>query len=123
MDNMDKKTIQLNRINNIKRIVEEKFNGNIESFADYLGKSKFIVYAWLWDLDKPQRRNITTETARMIELKLALPTNLLDSSEGIVDTGVIDFEDLLKYQKLLQQILDMQNTILINHSKIKKTIK
>lgn len=120
---MDKITIQLNRMANIKRIISENFNDKIDLFAEFLGKSKYIIYAWLWDLDKPQRRNITTEVARSIELKLSLPTNSLDSSEEIIDNGVIDFEDLTKYQKLLQQILDMQNLLLVNHSKIKKIIK
>lgn len=74
----DKISIQLSRKQNLNKILEQRFMGNVTDFSKVLGKHKFFVYGLLWSLDKAASRKITDKTARYIESKLDFPCGFLD---------------------------------------------
>lgn len=74
--------IQSNRKENLKKIIEERFGNKIDAFADFIGRNKYVVYALLWDVNKPNQRNITDSTARLFEQKLNLEVYSLDLKEA-----------------------------------------
>ncbi len=112
--------IQIIRMNNIKQVINESFVGKIDAFAEHIGKSKYVVYAWLWELDNPNRRNITTDSARLIENKLGLPKGYIDKSDLENTTFHFEFAELSNYKSLLDEIIKLQNVILDNHKRIQK---
>ena len=80
---------QIIRKNNLKKVIEQQFNGKIEDFADSLQKNKYFVYGLLWDVNKRSSRNITEKTARLIEKHLHMPDGFLDQEEQVDDTRVV----------------------------------
>ena len=88
-----------------------------------MNKNKHVIYAMLWDINNKNRRNITTDFTRQIEDKLCLPNKFLDQENETVASSLIDFTELMKYQEILKDILDMQTKIIINHSNIKRFTK
>ena len=80
--------LQITRKSNLKKVIDQEFNGKVEDFAKSLGKNKFFIYGLLWDIDKRASRNITDKTARLIEKNLRLPDGFLDNENQVEDASV-----------------------------------
>ena len=66
----------MNRIDQLQKIIDERFGGNKNAFARAIGKTPTHIYQWLNGI-----RNITDKTAQHIETALNLPSNYLFSNK------------------------------------------
>ena len=66
----------MNRIEQLQKIIDERFGGNKNAFARAIGKTPTHIYQWLNGI-----RNMTDKTARHIETALNLPNNYLFSNK------------------------------------------
>ena len=66
----------MNRIDQLQKIIDERFNGNKNAFARAIGKTPTHIYQWLNGI-----RNMTDKTAQHIETGLNLPSNYLFSNK------------------------------------------
>ena len=66
----------MNRIEQLQKIIDERFNGNKNAFARAIGKTPTHIYQWLNGI-----RNMTDKTALHIETALNLPNNYLFSNK------------------------------------------
>lgn len=70
------------RRENVLLLIEKEFNKKKNKFAEAIGKQPSYVSRWF--SSGKQRRNIETETARMIELKLKLQPGWMDKLQDVV---------------------------------------
>ena len=66
----------MNRIDQLQKIIDERFGGNKNAFARAIGKTPTHIYQWLNGI-----RNMTDKTAQHIETALNLPNNYLFSNK------------------------------------------
>ena len=66
----------MNRIEQLQKIIDERFGGNKNAFARAIGKTPTHIYQWLNGI-----RNMTDKTAQHIETALNLPNNYLFSNK------------------------------------------
>ncbi len=78
------KLIEQQRIRkaNLKQLINEQFNGNVEDFARALEKHKNFIYSLLWDVANPNSRKLTDKMCRLIELNLNVQPGYLDKIEA-----------------------------------------
>lgn len=79
MTNDQEKEIQIIRKDNLRKVIVDKFNDNIDKFAAAVDKHRNFIYALLWDIDNPNNRKITDKMARFLEKKSGLVDGFLDS--------------------------------------------
>lgn len=115
--------LQITRLKRIKKIIFEQFNDNIDQFSEFVGKNRHSVYSMLWDIENKNRRNITTDFAREIESKFNLPTGFLDEENETIAANLIDYSELIKYQEILRDILNLQQKVIECHKIIRNSIK
>lgn len=110
--------IELQRLRkkNLKTILDQDFNGNVEEFAKTLEKNKYFIYGLLWDVEKRSSRNITDKTARYIEKNLRLPDFYLDRQDLVVDSRIyyIPFIDIGESEDLNRLVFSPENSIAIS---------
>ncbi|RTL10388.1 MAG: S24 family peptidase [Neisseriaceae bacterium] len=79
MMNDQEKIIQTNRKNNLRKVIIDEFDDNIDKFAAAVDKHRNFIYALLWDTDNPNSRKITDKMARFLEKKSGMVDGFLDS--------------------------------------------
>lgn len=110
MNEQDK--IQQIRKDNLRAIIKSRFGGKVDGFANQLGKSKYVIYAMLWDTTNLNHRKITDQFARAIEQKLNLAVFSLDSiddqnpDDGNIIIPLIDYQESNSMQDLHIHTLD-----------------
>lgn len=74
------KTSQEIRIENIRAIIEDKFNGRQKDFAEHLGLNRNTVSRWMGS--NAVKSNVSDSTARNIEAAIGLEIGYLDHSHS-----------------------------------------
>lgn len=70
------------RRHNLRRIIDEEFDGNLAEFSRFIGKDPSYISRYF--SNKNQMRNIGSTTARAIEQRLKRPHGWLDQAHGAV---------------------------------------
>lgn len=107
MINDQEKEIQIIRKNNLRKVIVDKFNDNIDEFAAAVGKHRNFIYALLWGVDNPNNRKITDKMARFLEKQSGTPDEYLDGvdsdlilSNGILNIPYLDVELSTRVQEM-----------------------
>lgn len=69
------------RRNNMLRLIDQLFNGNVSAFAKAIEKST----SYISDIKKERRSQFTEKLARHIEEKLQLPDKFLDKTDDVIN--------------------------------------
>ena len=110
------------RIANFLFYINKSFDNSINKFAKVYNINVNQYYA----ITRGERQ-FGDKIARNVEKLMGLNVGSLDKNPNIknetIDANLIDFSELMKYQEILKEIRDLQNQIIINQSKIKKSLR
>lgn len=79
-----------NRLKNLRRLIDERFEGNKGRFADAIGRPRPNIYRLLSE-NAEDRRAIGEDLARAIETKLGLPGGWLDQADVVGNIVELNF--------------------------------
>ncbi|TXJ02089.1 MAG: hypothetical protein E6Q32_03265 [Neisseriales bacterium] len=104
------------RVANFLLYIKKLFDNSINKFAKNNKVNVNQYYAIIRG-----ERPFGDKVARRVEQLLGINAYDLDRPET-TEKIFIDFRELMKYQEILKEIIDLQNKIIINHDKIKRII-
>lgn len=107
MTNDQEKEIQIIRKNNLRKVIIDEFDDNIDKFAATVDKHRNFIYALLWGIDNPNNRKITDKMARFLEKKSGMVDGFLDSdgsasavNKNVLNIPFLDVELSTKLQEM-----------------------
>lgn len=113
------------RLNRLRQLINDRYEGNTAAFADFIGKKRPQIYRLF--SDGKSQRNVGEDLAREIEQKHGLPVGWMDATDQTPTSGAGFLDQLIALQKgylaLAEPERQMIDTYLRQHPMLAEALK